>query len=142
MNAISSPSSGAENWEPCVPPEYRYTREDDPSLQPERTLRLAGGTAVDRPAESRRSIEFPASVTAHLDPISRLLDEVIPQGKVTLTVEQTAPIVGLGRTAAYEAVKRGDLPSRRVNGRVLIPVPALLVWLGVEAPASTVREAL
>jgi hypothetical protein len=141
MNAMNDLAPEVEQWEPCVPPEYRYSREDEAAQPPERTLRLAGGTAVDNPAQRAWSLASPEASSTHLDPISRLLAEVIPTGTATLTVEQVAPIVGLGRTAAYEAVKRGDLPSRKVNGRVLIPVPALLVWLGVEASSDITREA-
>ena len=50
--------------------------------------------------------------------------------RATITVDEMARIIGLGRTAAYDAVRHGDVPSRRVNGRILIPVPALLNWLG------------
>lgn len=51
-------------------------------------------------------------------------------GKATITVEQTATILGLGRTAAYEAARRGEFPARRLGRRVVVPVPALLDWLG------------
>ncbi len=51
-------------------------------------------------------------------------------GKATITVEQTAQVLGLGRTAAYEAARRGELPTRRLGRRLLVPVPALLEWLG------------
>ena len=57
--------------------------------------------------------------------------------RVTLTVEEVAELLGLGRTAAYEAARRGDIPSRRLGRRVLIPVPALLTWLNV--PSGEVR---
>ncbi len=50
-------------------------------------------------------------------------------GRVTLTVEEAAGLLGIGRSVAYEAARRGELPARRVGRRVLIPVPALLVWL-------------
>jgi excisionase family DNA binding protein len=53
------------------------------------------------------------------------------QGRLTLTVEETASLLGLGRSAAYEAIRRGDLPARRIGRRLYVPVPALLVWLGV-----------
>lgn len=52
------------------------------------------------------------------------------EGKATITIEQTARLLGLGRTAAYDAAKRGELPTRRLGRRVLVPVPALLEWLG------------
>lgn len=54
------------------------------------------------------------------------------ESRLTLSVEETASLLGLGRTAAYEAARRGQLPSRRLGRRVLVPVPALLDWLGIE----------
>jgi len=61
------------------------------------------------------------------------LDEL--EGRITLTVEEVAALLGLGRTAAYEAARRGEIPSRRLGRRVIVPVPALLAWLGVTPPA-------
>jgi excisionase family DNA binding protein len=51
-------------------------------------------------------------------------------GQATLTVEQTAQVLGLGRTAAYDAARRGEFPTRRLGRRLVVPVPALLDWLG------------
>jgi excisionase family DNA binding protein len=51
-------------------------------------------------------------------------------GKATITIEQAAQVLGLGRTAAYDAARRGELPTRRLGRRLLVPVPALLAWLG------------
>jgi excisionase family DNA binding protein len=51
-------------------------------------------------------------------------------GKATITIEQTAQVLGLGRTAAYDAARRGELPTRRLGRRLLVPVPDLLEWLG------------
>ena len=50
--------------------------------------------------------------------------------EATLTIEQTATLLGLGRTAAYEAARRGEFPTRRLGRRLIVPVPALLDWLG------------
>lgn len=50
-------------------------------------------------------------------------------GKATITIEQTARLLGLGRTSAYDAARRGELPTRRLGRRLLVPVPALLSWL-------------
>lgn len=36
-------------------------------------------------------------------------------GKATITIEQTAKLLGLGRTAAYDAAGRGELPTRRLG---------------------------
>ncbi|MGH3041861.1 MAG: helix-turn-helix domain-containing protein [Gaiellaceae bacterium] len=50
--------------------------------------------------------------------------------EATITVEQAAQLLGLGRTAAYEAARRGEFPTRRLGRRIVVPVPALLEWLG------------
>ncbi|NMM23274.1 MAG: helix-turn-helix domain-containing protein [Phycicoccus sp.] len=50
--------------------------------------------------------------------------------KLTLSVEETRQLLGIGRTAAYEAVRSGEIPSVRVGGRVLVPVASLLRLLG------------
>ena len=55
--------------------------------------------------------------------------------RLTLSVEEVASLLGLGRTAAYEAARRGEIPSRKLGRRVIVPVPALLEWLGVSTPA-------
>lgn len=57
--------------------------------------------------------------------LAQLADEA------TITVEQAAGLLGLGRTAAYEAARRGEIPTRRIGRRIVVPVPALLEWLGV-----------
>lgn len=43
----------------------------------------------------------------------------------TLTVEQARIVLGLSRSAVYEAAKRGDLPTIRVGKRWIIPRHAL-----------------
>lgn len=48
----------------------------------------------------------------------------------TLTVEEAARILGVGRTAAYAAVRSGEIPSIKLGRRVLIPRHALLALLG------------
>ncbi len=73
-----------------------------------------------------------AEHTATQDPLTlEALD-----GRVTLTIEEVAGLLGLGRSAAYEAARRGEIPTRRLGRRVLVPVPALLSWLGATADAD------
>jgi excisionase family DNA binding protein len=43
----------------------------------------------------------------------------------TVTVEDAARELGIGRNAAYEATKRGDIPSIRIGKRILVPRAAL-----------------
>ena len=57
------------------------------------------------------------------------------QGRLTVSVEEAAHLLGLGRSAAYEAARRGELPTRRLGRRLLVPVPALLEWLGAAVAA-------
>jgi excisionase family DNA binding protein len=57
------------------------------------------------------------------------------EGRLTVTVEEAAAVLGLGRSAAYEAARRGEIPSRRLGRRIVVPVPLLLQWLGVSVAA-------
>jgi excisionase family DNA binding protein len=52
------------------------------------------------------------------------------EDRLTVTVEEAASLLSLGRTAAYEAARRGEIPTRRLGRRLIVPVPALLAWLG------------
>ncbi len=45
--------------------------------------------------------------------------------RVTLTVEEAARALGIGRGLAYEAVRRGEIPTVRIGRRLLVPRPAL-----------------
>lgn len=42
----------------------------------------------------------------------------------TLTVDEAAARLGIGRNAAYAAVKRGDIPHIRLGNRIVIPPAA------------------
>jgi hypothetical protein len=57
--------------------------------------------------------------------------------KATATVEEYAAIVGLSRGAAFDAVRRRDVPSLRFGRRVVIPIPAVVAQLlGCEPDAT------
>jgi hypothetical protein len=43
----------------------------------------------------------------------------------TMPVEEAGGHIGLGRTASYEAARRGDLPTIRIGRRVVVPTAAL-----------------
>jgi excisionase family DNA binding protein len=55
----------------------------------------------------------------------RLGKEVIGLEPLTLTVEEAGKALRLGRSAAYEAVRTGQIPSIRIGKRVLVPRIAL-----------------
>ncbi len=47
------------------------------------------------------------------------------RARKTLDVEEAAQVLGLGRSAAYAAVRRGEIPSIRIGKRLLVPTDAL-----------------
>lgn len=60
--------------------------------------------------------------------------------RTTITVPETARVLGISRDAAYAAVQRGELPVLKLGRRLLILVPKLLVLIGDrpdEAEGST-----
>lgn len=54
----------------------------------------------------------------------------------TLTVAEAAECLGISRNTAYEAVRRGTVPSIRVGRRILIPTQALESLLSVDQEAE------
>jgi excisionase family DNA binding protein len=42
-----------------------------------------------------------------------------------LTVSEAASALRIGRNSAYEAVRRGEIPTIRIGKRILVPVAAL-----------------
>lgn len=54
---------------------------------------------------------------------------------LTITVEQAAQILGIGRSTAYELVRCGDLASIRLRRRIVVPVAHLAERLGVDREA-------
>jgi len=55
-----------------------------------------------------------------------------------VTVTEAGQILGVGRSAAYDAVARGDLPSIRLGRRLLVPTAGLRRLLGLDAdPAAS-----
>jgi excisionase family DNA binding protein len=54
----------------------------------------------------------------------------------TYSVMEAAVVLGIGRDAAYQGVKTGDIPSVRVGARILVPKLALQRLLEQGAPAN------
>lgn len=54
---------------------------------------------------------------------------------LTLTVEQAAQALGIGRSTAYELVHTGDLPSLRLGRRIVIPATRSAELLGASSRA-------
>ncbi len=47
----------------------------------------------------------------------------------TLTVTETAALLGISRQTAYQEVRKGAIPSLRLGRRILVPVHALEAML-------------
>jgi len=56
--------------------------------------------------------------------------------KLLLKVEEAAVAMSLGRSKAYELVRRGLLPSVRLGRSVRIPVAALEAWINERAAVA------
>lgn len=50
----------------------------------------------------------------------------------TYTVEEAAAVLGISRGSAYAAVNRGEIPSVRINRRLLVPRGRLHQLLNAE----------
>ncbi len=57
----------------------------------------------------------------------------------TYSVAETAKVLGIGRSAAYQAVKAGEIPSIRIGRRLLVPVQALEQLLSTAKPSTSER---
>lgn len=60
---------------------------------------------------------------------------------LTLGVERAARLVGIARSSMYAAVKRGDVPATRINGRTVVLTVPLLKQLGVEIESDATGTA-
>ena len=45
--------------------------------------------------------------------------------RATITIEEAAKRLGIGRNQAYAAASKGQIPTIRIGKRILVPVAAL-----------------
>ena len=58
-------------------------------------------------------------------------EALIKSGLFTITVEETAKFLGLGRGSCYELCRNNEIPCLKLGlHKLLVPVPALLRMLG------------
>ena len=55
--------------------------------------------------------------------------------RLTVTIPEVAEALGIGLNQAYEAAKRGEIPTIRIGKRILVPKAALDRLLEVKSPA-------
>ena len=53
------------------------------------------------------------------------------QPRVTMSVNETADLLGISRWLAYEQIQRGGLPVIRIGRRLRVPVRPVLAMVGV-----------
>jgi len=59
------------------------------------------------------------------------IEESLPEmEKQTYSVTEVSQILGLGRVSTYRAIHRGEIPSIRFNGRILVPRSGIECLLG------------
>lgn len=51
--------------------------------------------------------------------------------RLAFSVEEAADLLGIARGTAYDAVRRGSIPSIKIGKRILIPREALVDMLNV-----------
>jgi excisionase family DNA binding protein len=54
---------------------------------------------------------------------------------LTTSVPEAGKLLGIGRNAAYEAARRGDIPTIKIGKRVVVPTALLKRMLGLEPAA-------
>lgn len=54
---------------------------------------------------------------------------------LSLTVDQVAEVMGIGRVQAYNLVHTEDFPKIKVGRRIVVPRQAFIKWLDTKATA-------
>lgn len=58
-------------------------------------------------------------------------------GRMTVSVEEAALILGISLGSARKAVRGGELPALRLGSRWLVPLPRLLQILGIDEKSES-----
>lgn len=64
-----------------------------------------------------------------------------PVQRPTVSIEEAGRWCGLGRSAAYEAARRGELPTLRFGRSLRVPTARLRVMLGLDPEPSNASPA-
>lgn len=60
--------------------------------------------------------------------------------KLTLSVEEAAKLLGIGRNLCYDKVKTGEIPAIKIGKRLLVPKKALEKLLEEPQPLNTASK--
>ena len=64
----------------------------------------------------------------------------LPPLPKVMTVDEAARALRISRSSAYEAVRTGEIPSRRIGRRILVPYEALVVMLTAECGVAAMQS--
>ena len=78
--------------------------------------------------------------TTHLkiEPSKLMKEHDMEEERLTLTVEETAKLLGIGRNLCYDQIKTGEIPSLKIGRRLLVPRAALEKLLAEPKPLNLV----
>jgi len=62
--------------------------------------------------------------------------EMHTPARLTMTIQEAAQRLGIGRNSAYAAAHDGAIPTIKIGKRMVVPVAALDKMLSGEAPAN------
>jgi excisionase family DNA binding protein len=88
--------------------------------------------AITRPRLEVVPDEEPAERSRQEGPSGYTVGALLMSGRATITVEEAGKYLGIGRGAAYECVRNGEIPILHLGRRLLVPVPALMKMLSGE----------
>jgi len=119
----------AEAWR-----QQRLLKEEEPNARQ--------GKQVDHEPAGRGT--WPSPVRVVIERVRarsdrRRVGDEVDDSRPTLTVEETAKLLGISRGLAFQAVRRGDIPAIRIGRRILVPLTQLQALLngdGAYAPAA------
>lgn len=92
-------------------------------------------------ARVRRISSGVSGRSAALVPVT-IFRSAAPVQPLTLTVGQTAIVLGVARSTAYELVRSGEIESIRLARRIVVPVAHLAERLGAASPDIRVPRSM
>ncbi|MGE0652802.1 MAG: helix-turn-helix domain-containing protein [Alphaproteobacteria bacterium] len=62
-------------------------------------------------------------------------------GRLVYTIQEAGALLGLCRNSAYDAARRGELPTIRIGRRLLVPKAAIAQMMAAGQGATTGKAA-
>ncbi len=72
---------------------------------------------------------------------TNLSDWLDPRVRPTITLDETYPLLGIGRSTAYACAARGEIPTLKLGRRLVVPTAALRRLLGLDPAGDDLGDA-